>query len=146
MTAPNDERIKVLKVYIEDAFGDWGKDRSRVARVKADLLSLLDAFPAMREELEKVKGWLERKESAKREVERQLEDCWIERKKAEAELTAARPLIEAVMGAEIMSGTTLAPDTGHFTRETKLFIGTGKVAILRAALALRQRKEKGDPK
>jgi len=120
---PNDERIANIKRFAEHVSRKAVAPKER--KFADDLLFLLDAFPAMREEMEKVKEWLERKENAKREVERQLEDCWIERKKAEAELEAARPLIEAAM-----------------VDPASIFDGTGP--LVAAALALRQRKEKGE--
>jgi len=113
MTAPNDERMKELR-------GRIGMDRVRNAD-RVHLFALLDAFPAMRGELEKVKGENERL----RGEFKKLFKMWQEQ---EAEAEAARPLLEAVMETDIFQYHD--PDTD--------------CPIIRAALALRQRKEKGE--
>jgi len=126
MTAPNAERIKELR---DKAFRCCLDPDDM-----DDLLSFLVAFPAMREELEKVKGENEQLSSALRDrdgvwkqaiaenerlVKSLNEDCnqglknaaaFVAMKTraetAEAELERQRPLIEAVMGAK--------PSIDHF--------------------------------
>jgi hypothetical protein len=44
-----------LRKYIEDAFGEWGQDRPIVARVKADLLAILDDYSALKAENERLR-------------------------------------------------------------------------------------------
>jgi hypothetical protein len=130
MTTPSDDRIRELR--------EWLKRHSDCGALAVDdLLSLLDAYAALKEENATLR---ERIKSAQVEIDdldlsRRLTD-------REAELEAARPLIEAAMGADTRTLRLDAQTIGETWAEGE----SGGTVILRAALALRQRKEKGEPK
>jgi hypothetical protein len=83
----------------------------------ADLLSILNSFSSMRADWDKIP-----------EIRADKIRYKIRAEKAEAELEKVRPLIEAVMGAEIRTHEI----GGRYIPNTE--------AILRAALALRESK------
>jgi len=144
MTAPNDERIKELKEWLEEVrFNDQAE---MLGDIPADLLAVLDEHAALKAEVELLNqnamrdyaGHLELKALAEK-AEAELSHRCDQRDAAlesvgllTAELEAARPLIEAAMSGEISDyegGVFLNPQP-----------------VLDAALALRQRKEKGEPR
>jgi predicted nuclease with TOPRIM domain len=133
VTAPTDDRIRELREWAEsmphqDYAWSW-RDNNKVA----DLLSLLDAYAALKEENATLR---ERIKSAQVEIDdlsRRLTD-------REAELEAARPLIEAAMGADTRTLRLDEQTIGETWAEGE----SGGTVILRAALAYRQRKEKGE--
>jgi len=84
-------------------------------------------------EVKLLKKWLEAKENAKRVVEQQLEDHWLARRKAEAEIEAARPLLKALQKC--------APEDIEWEAEGTDWLeksGTAVRRFLTAALAYRE--------
>lgn len=72
-----------------------GQDKALIADLTRDMNEEHDRAEKAEADLEQTKLHLELRGNAKRGLEQQLENCWIARKKAEAELDAARPLLEA---------------------------------------------------
>jgi hypothetical protein len=141
MTAPNAERIKELREWAGEASVLYCLDGVN-RKSRADLLSLLDAFLAMREENVRLRALVEdaRKMIAAVAIIKDMgTKAWKRRAEtAETKLDVARPLLEAAMSEEEPLGPGVvfqAPSIrGHSIIE--------KANAYRAAL--RQREEKGE--
>jgi hypothetical protein len=138
------ESLAVLTALAED----YEKVKAEVERLKEGFQFQQGLIKAATEDAldsharaEKAEAELVYKENAKQEVERQLEDCWIARKIAEAELARWGPVIEAAEKAcleylqgELMDLKRLQAKSGEES------ILSESIPILRAALECRETK------